>query len=361
MDRRLRVLCVTPTGPSGRGGIDRLYRYLRESRLLEARADLAVRFFAARGPDLGRAWVALFPWRAALFVWAMARWRPHVVHINFATGGSLVRKYVLARLARDAFGAAVVVHFHGQFPLDDIARRTAAGRLFLALSRRADAVVALGAASERRFREAAGVPAARIRVVANGIPDFGPAPARAPGGPLRIAFAGEVGDRKGVPVLLAALALLPAGRRWTCEIAGDGDVERCAALARAAGIGDRVRFRGWTEAGAVHRMLAEADVVVLPSEAENMPLSLIEGACAGAALVATPVAETGEVVVDGVNGFLVARAPEAVAAALEALAAEPARLAAMQAASRARYLEAFTLGAMAGRLEAVYRSLAPRP
>jgi glycosyltransferase involved in cell wall biosynthesis len=363
MDRGLRVLCVTPTGPEGRGGIDRLFRYLGESGALSCHGAFDVRYFASRGPDLGKAWALLFPWRVIVFVATLVLWRPAVVHLNFATGGSLLRKLVLARIAHHGFGAAVVIHFHGQFPTESIAAGTLPGRLFLALCGSADAVVALGRVSEIRFREAAGVAAAKLHVVPNGIPDFasGVARPKARSGPLRLAFVGKVGDHKGVPILVRALSLLPRDRDWTCVITGDGEVERCAALSRDAGLSDRVRFLGWTESRTVHKVLIDTDVVVLPSLSENMPLSLIEGSCAGAALIATAVGDVGEIVVHGGNGFLVERNADAVAAAILRLLDDPAILAAMQSASRQRYEAGFALGAMAERLGRVYRSVARGP
>lgn len=106
--------------------------------------------------------------------------------------------------------------------------------------------------------------------------------------------------------------------------------------------------------------MREADIVVLPSLAENMPLSLIEGACAGAALVATPIAETRAIVRDGENGIIVARDPEAIAAALRGLIADPARLRRMQVASRRVYERNFTLDALGERLRALYAETARR-
>jgi glycosyltransferase involved in cell wall biosynthesis len=99
---------------------------------------------------------------------------------------------------------------------------------------------------------------------------------------------------------------------------------------------------------------------VLPSLSENMPLSLIEGACAGAALVATPVGETGSIVRDGENGLLVERDPGALAAALRGLIADPARLRRMQVASRRVYERTLTLDALGARLRTLYAEVGGR-
>ena len=100
----LRVLCVTPFGPSGKGGIDRLYLYLRDLVERYGMPDVDLRFARARGSAAGNAWMASFPLILGEFAWTLARLRPHVVHINFATGGSLPRKFAILKLAR-LFGA----------------------------------------------------------------------------------------------------------------------------------------------------------------------------------------------------------------------------------------------------------------
>lgn len=75
----------------------------------------------------------------------------------------------------------------------------------------------------------------------------------------------------------------------------------------------------------VRPFVADAGVVVLPSWREGTPCSLMEAMSMGRAVVAADAPGSREVVRDGVNGFLVpARAPEALAAALERFITDPA-------------------------------------
>jgi len=120
-------------------------------------------------------------------------------------------------------------------------------------------------------------------------------------------------------------------------------------------------------AGAVHlpghrsdaRLLLDAaDVFVLPSLHEGMPLVLLEAMDAGLAVVATRVIGSEEVVVDGETGLLVRpRDAQALASALSQLLAEPARRAAYGAAGRARFDRHFTSARMAAETLAVYDRL----
>lgn len=355
----LRVLCVTPFGPSGRGGIDRLYLYLRELVSTDGMAGVDLRFARSRGSAAGNRWIVTFPLVLAELARQLWAFRPHVVHINFATGGSLPRKYLILKLAK-AFGAKTVVHFHGQFIEDKIMAGTPAGRLFAKLATQADRVIALGAVHAAAFRRI-GVDADRISIVANGIPDFAgdevlPKPKSEH---FEILFSGLLTENKGMQVLIPALAQLDKQfRSWRCTVAGNGEVERFSSMARDAGLADKMTFTGWIETDTMHRHMTLADVVVLPSRTEALPLSLIEGACAGAALIATDVGNVRDIVHDGINGRLVPRDPAGIATVLLAFAGDRSGLAEMQSASRRIYREQFTLAAFATSLRTVYTQAA---
>jgi glycosyltransferase involved in cell wall biosynthesis len=353
----VRVLCITPFGPSGKGGIDRLYFYLRQLPADEAMPGVDLRFAYSRGSASGNRWILAFPVVLARIRDNLRRFRPHVVHINFATGGSLPRKFAVLRLAK-AHGARVVVHFHGQFIEDKIAKRTLAGRLFKAIATQADMVIALGQVHARAF-ERIGVAPERITIVPNGIPDFAgesvlPKPEARP---LAILFSGLLTENKGMHVLISALAKLRKSREdWHCIAAGNGEVARYTEMAHQACLTDRTTFTGWLEADAMHDYMRKADVVVLPSRTEALPLSLIEGACAGAALIATAVGNVGDIVENDVSGYLVPRDADALASALCRLATDRELLHRMQGASRQAYLDKFTLASFARNLREVYLS-----
>jgi glycosyltransferase involved in cell wall biosynthesis len=355
----IKVLCVTPYGTRGRGGIDRLYQHLRRSHEREAPAGVGISYFVSRGSAPGVLWVLAFPWRAALFAARMIALRPDIVHLNFSIGGSVYRKYVLLRIA-EAFGARTLLHFHGTFTAADVASASLKTRCFRDMCHRATRLIALGDRYRTAFTDILGVPADKLEVLANAVPDFfGERALPKPAGPaVSLLFIGDLGAHKGLDVLVDALALL--GRRtraWGCVIAGNGNPKVYRERIAAAGCGDLVQFPGWLDARAVERCLTDCDIVILPSRAENLPLSLVEGACAGAALVATPVGEVAEVLQDDRNGIVVALTAVALADALERLIARREELAAMQVQSRAIYGEKFNINGFTERLTGIYRRL----
>jgi glycosyltransferase involved in cell wall biosynthesis len=223
--------------------------------------------------------------------------------------------------------------------------------------RKADAVIALGE-TYRRIFISFGVAPERVHVVYNAVPDFAGERVRenSKDRPIRILFAGEVGPRKGADRLVNALTKLNPATDWTCTIAGNGQISEYQALLERAAISEHVDFPGWLNAERVHDLMQKADIVVLPSRAEALPMSLIEGAAAGAALIATDVGATREII-DETCGIIVSSDDTSLADALQQLIDDRERLRNLQVGARRRYLERFSWEPMIASLKTIYRSL----
>ncbi|HVW45561.1 MAG TPA: glycosyltransferase family 4 protein [Solirubrobacterales bacterium] len=173
----------------------------------------------------------------------------------------------------------------------------------------------------------------RIAVIPNGVDTahFSPAPRPAPepGEALRVLFVGGDWERKGLPILIAALAACPGAE---LDVVGAGDVEGHRRLARRHGVEARVHFRG-TAADTAPAYRA-ADVFALPTAYESFSLVTYEAAASGLPLLATRVNGIEDLLRDGVNGWFVERSATDVAARLRTLRADPARRREMGAAAR---------------------------
>ena len=361
--KSITVLCVTPCGRFGRGGIDRLYYHLRSSSDVKLPDHIRMHYFVGRGSARAAGWVLTFPWRIVRFVCCLIWLRPDIVHLNFSNDGSIYRKYSFLLIA-NLFKIPAVLHFHGQFTAADVARARLPMRFLRSMCGRATRVIALGKCYWSSFAADFGVSTEKLDILANGIADF------AENAPLtkqrdervRLLFIGEIGHRKGIDILVDALAqLAPRTRAWSCLIAGNGDSALFRQRISQANCADLVDFVAWLEPEEVERTLLHADIVILPSRADTMPMSLIEGACAGAALVATKVGEIEEIVQDGRNGLLAPPSGAALSAALERLISQRKELARMQFESRKVYNEKFKIEAFVEGLSAVYgRALTTR-
>jgi glycosyltransferase involved in cell wall biosynthesis len=134
----------------------------------------------------------------------------------------------------------------------------------------------------------------------------------------RLLFVGRLVPAKGVPFLLEIIARIDDA---ILDIAGDGP-ERKLLEAKAAslGIGGRVHFLGYQSQRQVRELLRQADIFVMASFAEGLPVVLMEAMAAGVPVVATRIAGIPELVDDGRNGFLVPPGdPEKAATAVRQL------------------------------------------
>lgn len=123
----------------------------------------------------------------------------------------------------------------------------------------------------------------------------------------RLLFVARLAELKGVRDLLHAVAgLRNEFPEISLTIAGDGPSRsRFEALTQQLGLDDVVTFTGYVSPQTVTNELAAADVLVLPSYAEGVPVTLMEAMALGRPVVATQVGGVSELVEDEVNGLIV--------------------------------------------------------
>ena len=148
-------------------------------------------------------------------------------------------------------------------------------------------------------------------------------------------------------VLLRAWSLL--GDHAVLLLAGDGEERRTLQQqARHLGLGeDRVRFLGNRDD--VPRLLAAADLSVLASDWEGLPISMLESMAAGLPVVCTAVDGLVEVVQDGEGILVPPQNPPALAEALSQLLFDEDRRRACAVAARKGILERFDAATMMDR------------
>ncbi|HUN99526.1 MAG TPA: glycosyltransferase family 4 protein, partial [Bradyrhizobium sp.] len=124
---------------------------------------------------------------------------------------------------------------------------------------------------------------------------------------VHILFLGNPSRRKGVHDLIAALAEAPLRNMdWHATVAGGGEeIVTFREQANAAGLSDRVGFPGWVGRAETMALLDSADILVLPSYAEGMAMSVLEGMSHGLCVVCTPVGSLQYVIENDVSGLLV--------------------------------------------------------
>jgi glycosyltransferase involved in cell wall biosynthesis len=220
-------------------------------------------------------------------------------------------------------------------------------------------IIAVSEEVRRRYAQELGVPARRLAVVHNAIrvPPLGPRrlDLRATlldGRPDYLVLTpARLHPQKGHAFLIAAAAEIPGA---TFVFAGDGPLRGALETqAREQNVSDRCVFLG--ERTDVPELLAAADLVVLPSLFEGLPVSVLEAMAAERPVIATAIGGTDEAVTTEVSGLLVPpRDPSALAAAIRRLAGDPALAQRLAAAGRARVERSFSADATARQVMRIY-------
>ena len=127
-------------------------------------------------------------------------------------------------------------------------------------------------------------------------------------------------------------------------------------LAGELGVPGAVRFTGRVDNSGMAALYRNADLMLNPSTIDNMPNSLLEAMASGVPVISTNVGGVPYMVEDGVTALLVPpRAPDAMAAAILRLLAEPALAARLRAAGLS-YVEQYAWPNVRQRLLRVYRT-----
>jgi glycosyltransferase involved in cell wall biosynthesis len=360
------IYIAAPWTPVG-GGMYKVTDYLIQSQAPQLAADTArLRPLDSRGAR-SPAW-SLWMLLTALarILWGRLVGQLAGVHVNVGERLSLVRKGAIVAWSR-ALGVPVVLHLHAQMqrfyqrlprPLQAVARW---------IFGLASVVVVIGPAARRFVVDELRVPAGRVEIVINGVPAAAqPRRRNEPGGVQRVLFLGNLGPRKGVDDLLQALARPGFDRqRLEVTIAGGGDLAGYRAQARQLGIADFVHLPGWCDQRETGALLARADVLVLPSYDEVLPLVVLEALANGVAVICTRVGEIPALLTDGVHALYVEPGDvDGIAARLQQVLRRPELLQALEHHGHALYLQEFSLARFFARIARIHQrafGIAARP
>lgn len=260
-------------------------------------------------------------------------------------------------------GLPHLITMHGGLTVCKAMRRRVALRWAM---RKSDAAVMVSRATQAQFASDLGVRPTMFTVVPNGVPiQVGDA------GRVRGEFAVMPGDcvivavgvlerHKGHRILLEALARLDASgitTPWKLIIAGGAGGNEHGNLMEfidAEGLTDRVHIV--LNRNDVADLLALADIFVMPSLWEGLPLAVLEAMVARKAIVASEIAGIPEAIVNEREGLLVpAGEVGPLAEALRRVISDAAHRSNLGAAAAARADRDFTVSVMADRYEALYR------
>lgn len=305
-------------------------------------------------------------------VLALRGFRPHIVHTHLAKAGTLGRTAALLAFPRRP---PLLVHtFHGHSLEGYFSPRKAAifRRIERVLAGRCARLVAVSSEVSDDLVRLRVAPRARIDVIPVGF-DLSPFQVD---DDQRAARARAVREQLGVPAdapLVTLVArLVPIKRvdrflRIASDVArrsdahfaivGDGELRRALeATPTRPELAERLVWAGFRRD--MPDVCFASDVVVLTSDNEGTPVSLIEAQAAAVPVVSTRVGGAATVVRDGASGHLVGPDDErGFAEAVTGILADPAAARLMGAAGREHVLSAFSLDRLVDDIDALYRRL----
>jgi sugar transferase (PEP-CTERM/EpsH1 system associated) len=276
-----------------------------------------------------------------------------IVHChNF---GPLLYGAIAARIARLA---GVVYTAHGQYS------SARPGRLMFRHGALVDSVVCVSEDARRVAIEKGGVAPERVITLINGV-DMDrfagtgqDVPLDVPVGSPTVGIVARLTPVKDHRNLFRAFAnLLPSFPRARLLVVGDGELRGVLEdYAAELGLGGNVTFLG--DRRDVPAVLGAFDLFVLSSYSEGLSITLLEAMAAGLPIVATDIGGNPEVVNDGETGMIVpAQDPDALSQAMAWVFEHPAEARRMGERGRERVRKEFSIDAMIGGYEQIYREL----
>lgn len=230
---------------------------------------------------------------------AVDRIKPDIVHLHSTFAGALLRPLLRMRRRRPLIAYCP----HGwAFGIETSKTKRRAYALVERRLARFTDLIHVVSHSEFALAEAFGLPAAKMRVLPNGIA-WTPPPASTGlrSGPIRIAFIGRHDRQKGLDVLLHAIRT-DGLSHIHFDIVGNSIVSGAGKDAGSAP--DNVTFHGWLSRPEAMAVLSAADAMVMPSRWDAAPIVAIEAMRAGVPVIGSNRGAIPEIVQDGVGGYI---------------------------------------------------------
>lgn len=222
-----------------------------------------------------------------------------IVHVHGASNRSFWRKRVFINTAK-FFRKKVVYHIHGgEFDVFALNHKRAVNKVL----HKVDTVVVLSEVWKQFFVEKFGVH--NVVIIPN-ITDY-PIIRKEKAQQATGLFLGLLGANKGIYDILCMINMHQNELRgqFILYVGGNGEVDKVKNLIAKYDIGDIVMYEGWVEKNRKEELLSLANIYLLPSYKEGLPISILEAMSYGMAILSTNVGSIPEVVKNNKNGFII--------------------------------------------------------
>ena len=230
-----------------------------------------------------------------------------IIYIHLSDGGSLLRKAIIALIAL-IFHKPVLMHTHGaEFHVTYSHLPQLAKQCLNVIFRWCNGFIVLSNTWKDFYVLNLGLNQEQVFVLPNPTELPEQIPQRLNVSKVTLLFCGRVGERKGTFDLIKAFAKLPQEiqNHSQLTIAGDGDLQTARNFVEKFNLTAYINFVGWVNSEDRDKLLAKADIFILPSYNEGLPMAILEAMGWGLPVITTPVGGIPELVIPGKNGLLI--------------------------------------------------------
>lgn len=223
-----------------------------------------------------------------------------IVHLHFSKSGSILRKFIIIVLSK-IFRKKIVIQTHsGEFFSLYEGYSVIQKKIISLFFKMSDAVIVLSYIRKKEYSRI--VNENKISV----IPNFVSVNEKStyPSESVRIIFLGKLIDNKGLSDLFKALKII-CKENFIVNVAGEGDIEKYKRIVNDLGLTNKINFLGWISGVRKKLFFENADIFVLPSYIEELPMSILEAMSYELPIISTTVGGIPEIVQDDYNGYLV--------------------------------------------------------
>ena len=244
--------------------------------------------------------------------------RIKIIHIHGASYGSFYRKFAIFYIAKFFFRKKIIYHIHGarfdQFllgaPKPDGKKQILPWLpkiLIGYMLKNIDIMICLSISWQKYFIESLNFPRDKCFILNNVIENSRMTLKSKINSPIKIVFLGEIGPRKGIFDVIKVIKKNKEifSNEILLQIGGNGNIQELKSEIKLNQLNNIIEYIGWVNGEKKVEILTNADILILPSYAEGLPISILEGMSFGLPIIASNVGGIPEIVTDNVNGKLI--------------------------------------------------------
>lgn len=300
-----KILMVGMSLTKTRGGISTLIGEILNSDL---KNDFAIEYIESQAEDYKRFDKLIFAIKAVFgFLVKIVTKNPALVYVHIGSNASLYREPFFIVLAK-IFGKKTISHFHAGDVDEYLEKQSNFGRKFISWAiGLSDKLIAVSKDSANKLRKLA--PKNELEIIVNAIDTkpftFSAERLAERNGVVKLLFVGAMGKLKGETDLADAVKIIAEEyTNFRVSFLGFGS-ENLQNYCKKLQIENFIEFVGAVSLNERLAFFENADIFVLPTYAEAMPMAVIEAMAAGLPIVSTTVGGIPELVSEAEEGFLI--------------------------------------------------------